>query len=115
MRRYGRTGLAAALVVLLFAEHAFLAVRWLITRVMASWPGAYTRIVERSQAQSRRRWLERAPQLVRGMALDSNDANDPDPASDPGPDNGTGADAAGNWRAELEHGMQAIGDAFKTQ
>ncbi|KAJ1817410.1 hypothetical protein LPJ56_002072, partial [Coemansia sp. RSA 2599] len=68
MKRYGRTGLTMALVVLLFAEHAFLAVRWVITRVMASWPGAYTRIVERSHALSRRRWLERAPLSVRDLA-----------------------------------------------
>ncbi|KAJ1786610.1 hypothetical protein LPJ59_005897, partial [Coemansia sp. RSA 2399] len=50
MQRIGRTNLSFALVVLLFSEHMFLAIRWAITHVMASWPGAYTRIVERSQA-----------------------------------------------------------------
>ncbi|KAI9506155.1 calcium-activated chloride channel-domain-containing protein, partial [Coemansia spiralis] len=59
MVRFGRTNLSYALVVLLFSEHMFLAIRWAITHAMASWPSAYARIVERSQAQSRRRWLER--------------------------------------------------------
>ncbi|KAJ1646271.1 hypothetical protein LPJ64_002241 [Coemansia asiatica] len=103
MKRYGRTGLAMALVVLLFAEHAFLAVRWLITRVMASWPSAYTRIVERSHALSRRRWLERAPLSVRDLAFDSEEPTDDHDAA-----------SAGDWRIELETGLQAIDDAFKT-
>ncbi|KAJ2637593.1 hypothetical protein GGF40_002249 [Coemansia sp. RSA 1286] len=102
MKRYGRTGLTMALVVLLFAEHAFLAVRWLIIRAMASWPSAYARIVDRDRALSRRRWLDRAPLSVRDLAFDADaDAADADTT-------------AGDWRAELDIGLQAIDDAFKT-
>ncbi|KAI8322456.1 DUF590-domain-containing protein, partial [Martensiomyces pterosporus] len=35
MKRFGRTNLSLALVVLLFSEHIFLAIRWIIMQVMA--------------------------------------------------------------------------------
>ncbi|KAJ2722103.1 hypothetical protein GGI07_003545 [Coemansia sp. Benny D115] len=114
MRRYGRTGLSMALVVLLFAEHAFLAMHWVITRIMASWPGAYTRIVERSQAQSRRRWLERAPLVVRDLAIDSDGAGAGADSHYAQPGNSDSA-SSGDWRAQVASGQQAIGDYFKAK
>ncbi|KAJ2841380.1 hypothetical protein GGI22_007916 [Coemansia erecta] len=104
MQRIGRTNLTFALVVLLFSEHMFLAIRWAITHVMASWPGAYTRIAERSQAQSKRRWLERTPAALRDLVGAADDALDSSTAA-----------AASAWHAELEYGLQTIHDAFKTE
>ncbi|KAJ2786791.1 hypothetical protein GGI15_001246 [Coemansia interrupta] len=112
MRRYGRTALTMALVVLLFAEHAFLALRWLLVRAMASsWPSAYDRIVARDHARSRRRWLERAPLAVRDLAYEPDSA-----AADDADDANADAGAAGvaDWRAELTHGLHVIDGVFKT-
>ncbi|KAJ2159322.1 hypothetical protein GGF46_003114 [Coemansia sp. RSA 552] len=93
LQRYGRTSLAFALGVLLFAEHAFLAVRWVVTRVMASWPDAHTRVTQQAHAAARRRLLDAAPPAADVTA----------PAAD---------DPA--WRAELERGRSAVARAFKT-
>ncbi|ORX67848.1 DUF590-domain-containing protein [Linderina pennispora] len=67
MKRFGRTNLSLALVVLLFSEHMFLAIQWVITQVMASWPSAYERIVTRAHAGSKRRWLDKAPATLRDL------------------------------------------------
>ncbi|KAJ2368254.1 hypothetical protein IW150_005461 [Coemansia sp. RSA 2607] len=109
MRRYGRSALTMALVVLLFAEHAFLALRWLLVRAMASsWPSAYDRIVARDRARSRRRWLDSAPLAVRDLAYEPS-------AADADADTTDAADAADvvDWRTELSHGLQVIDDVFK--
>ncbi|KAJ2761149.1 hypothetical protein IWQ57_006125, partial [Coemansia nantahalensis] len=103
MLRFGRTSLSFALVVLLFSEHIFLAIRWLIAHVMASWPGAYSRITERAQAQSKRRWLEKAPAALHDVAV-----------LDAGAGVGGDGSAAG-WRAELERGRRAIAAAHKAE
>ncbi|KAJ2678692.1 hypothetical protein GGI25_002076 [Coemansia spiralis] len=110
MVRFGRTNLSYALVVLLFSEHMFLAIRWAITHAMASWPSAYARIVERSQAQSRRRWLERTPAALRDLSVSSDDTTRAVEADD-----GAEASAAADWQMELEYGLQTIHDAFKTE
>ncbi|KAJ1726102.1 hypothetical protein LPJ61_005419, partial [Coemansia biformis] len=110
MLRYGRTSLSFALVVLLFSEHAFLTIRWLIAHVMESWPGAYARITGRAHAQSKRRWLERAPAALHDAAAAAATADDDD-SSD-----GDGVAAGSNgWRAELERGRQAIAAAYKAE
>ncbi|KAJ2657065.1 hypothetical protein IWW48_004716 [Coemansia sp. RSA 1200] len=110
MQRIGRTNMSFALVVLLFSEHMFLAVRWAITHVMASWPGAYARIVERSQAQSKRRWLERTPAILRGLTGATDETNT-DFVSVRASDDDSLPES---WRVELEYGLQSIHDAFKT-
>ncbi|KAJ2547220.1 hypothetical protein EV175_005307 [Coemansia sp. RSA 1933] len=107
MKRIGRTNLSFALVVLLFSEHMFLAIRWAIIHVMASWPGAYSRIVARSQAQSKRRWLERSPAALRELVGAADDALELSVADD-------GHVPAPRWHAELNYGLRAIHDAFKT-
>ncbi|KAJ2847220.1 hypothetical protein IWW36_003964 [Coemansia brasiliensis] len=99
LRHVGRTRLSFALVVLLFSEHAFLAVRWLVVHVMASWPAAHVRIAERARAQSRRRWLDRAPPVLRGLAADSDELHAESPA---------------DWRAELERGRDILAGKAKT-
>ncbi|KAJ1664713.1 hypothetical protein IW140_003955 [Coemansia sp. RSA 1813] len=106
MQRIGRTNLSFALVVLLFSEHMFLAIRWAITHVMASWPGAHARIVGRSQAQSKRRWLERTPAALRDLVGAGDEAHDTLAAEDK---------TAPRWHVELEYGLQTIHDAFKTE
>ncbi|KAJ1849117.1 hypothetical protein LPJ70_000657 [Coemansia sp. RSA 2708] len=102
MQRFGRTSLSFALVVLLFSEHAFLAVRWAATHVMASWPGAYVRITERARAQSRRRWLERAPAGLRDLGGDGTGA-------------GSSGDDGSGLAAELELGRRAIASWTKVE
>ncbi|KAJ2632241.1 hypothetical protein H4R22_001391 [Coemansia sp. RSA 1290] len=99
LQHVGRTGLGFALAVLLFSEHAFLAVRWLVVQVMASWPAAHARIAERARAQSRRRWLDRASPMLRGLAGDSDEPQ---------------AEAAGDWRAEAERGRNILAGKVKT-
>ncbi|KAJ2058433.1 hypothetical protein GGI17_005036 [Coemansia sp. S146] len=118
MLRFGRTSLSFALIVLLCSEHIFLIIRWTIAHVMASWPGAYARILERSQAQSKRRWLERTPAVSRDLAAADDDSaaegsdetesiQERDIAQTPA--------ARADWRSELEYGLQAINDAFKLE
>lgn len=130
MLRFGRTSLSFALVVLLLSEHIFLAVHWVINRVIASWPSAYSRIVARSQAQSRRRWLDRAPSPLRNLAAaeESNEHEEEEPlaAADLDMDGKSSVEhesvaseplstnANYGWRIELEHGIQTIGNAFKS-
>ncbi|KAJ2451263.1 hypothetical protein EV183_003717 [Coemansia sp. RSA 2336] len=99
LQHVGRTRLSFALVVLLFSEHAFLAVRWLVVQVMASWPAAHARIAERARAQSRRRWLDRASPMLRGLAAESDEPQ---------------AESGGDWRAEAERGRNILAGKVKT-
>ncbi|KAJ2508961.1 hypothetical protein IWW47_000318 [Coemansia sp. RSA 2052] len=117
MLRFGRTNLSFALIVLLCSEHIFLVIRWTITNVMASWPGAYARILERSQAQSKRRWLERTPAVLRDLATAEDSAAEASDEAESIQERGIARAiaASADWRAELEHGLQVINDAFKTE
>ncbi|KAJ2745015.1 hypothetical protein GGI20_002508 [Coemansia sp. BCRC 34301] len=117
MLRFGRTSLSFALIVLLCSEHIFLVIRWAITHVMASWPGAYARIVERSQAQSKRRWLERTPAVLRDLATADDSAAEGSDETESVQERGGVSSAAAvstDWRMELEYGLEAISVAFKT-
>ncbi|KAJ2488696.1 hypothetical protein IWW37_004600 [Coemansia sp. RSA 2050] len=118
MMRFGRTSLSFALIVLLCSEHMFLIIRWAITHVMASWPGAYARILERSQAQSKRRWLERTRAVSRDfVAADDSAAEGSDEPESIQERSGVAQAPFGreDWRSELEYGLQAINDAFKLE
>ncbi|KAJ1823531.1 hypothetical protein LPJ60_001469 [Coemansia sp. RSA 2675] len=118
MMRLGRTSLSFALIVLLCSEHIFLIIRWAITHVMASWPGAYARILERSQAQSKRRWLERTRAVSRDLVAADDSAAEGSDEPDSIQERSGVAQAPfrrADWRSELEHGLQAINDAFKLE
>ncbi|KAJ2610541.1 hypothetical protein H4S08_003574 [Coemansia sp. RSA 1365] len=97
LQRLGRTNLTLALVVLLFAEHVFLAVRFVVVRILASWPGVFERITARSRAQARRRCLDHSAAALRAL------------------DTVSSADLpSGAWHAELDHARQLVADAFKS-
>ncbi|KAJ2023463.1 hypothetical protein GGI06_001404, partial [Coemansia sp. S85] len=118
MMRLGRTSLSFALIVLLCSEHIFLIIRWAITHVMASWPGAYARILERSQAQSKRRWLERTRAVSRDLVAADDSAAEGSDEPDSIQERSGVAQAPfrrADWRSELEYGLQAINDAFKLE
>ncbi|KAJ2104006.1 hypothetical protein GGI09_000354 [Coemansia sp. S100] len=115
MLRFGRTSLSFALIVLLCSEHIFLVIRWAIAHVMASWPGAYARILERSQAQSKRRWLERTPAVSRDLAAADDYSAAEETESIQERSIVQTAEARADWRSELEYGLQTINDAFKLE